>query len=99
MGSGVLLAALVVLWFVVLVPMVVTRGDSQTARGELADSGRTLQRRRAPVGARETERVAIDRDALLARMARANCLIVVDEDVTEVAPGGLVTVMPLLLGG
>ena len=32
-------------------------------------------------------------------MARANCLIVVDEDVTEVAGGALVTVMPLLLGG
>ena len=29
MGSGVLLAALVVLWFVVLVPMVGTRGDTQ----------------------------------------------------------------------
>jgi molybdopterin molybdotransferase len=26
-------------------------------------------------------------------------LIVIDEDVTEVAAGGLVTVMPLLLGG
>jgi molybdopterin molybdotransferase len=38
-------------------------------------------------------------EAQLARMARANCLIVVDEDVTEVAAGGLVTVMPLLLGG
>ena len=38
-------------------------------------------------------------EAMLARMARANCLIVVDEDVTEVAAGGLVTVMPLLLGG
>ena len=38
-------------------------------------------------------------DAVLARMARANCLIVVDEDVTEVEPGGLVTVMPMLLGG
>jgi hypothetical protein len=24
---------------------------------------------------------------------------VIDEDITEVAPGGLVTVMPLLLGG
>ena len=35
MGSGVLLAALVVLWFVVLVPMVVTRGDSQGGRAEL----------------------------------------------------------------
>ena len=39
MGSGVLLAALVVLWFVVLVPMVVTRGDAQGGRAELADSG------------------------------------------------------------
>jgi hypothetical protein len=67
MGSGVLLAALVVLWFVVLVPMVVTRGNSQAARAELADSGRTLQRRRAvdPVVHAETERVSIDRAALL----------------------------------
>jgi molybdopterin molybdotransferase len=32
-------------------------------------------------------------------MARANCLIVIDEDVTEVPAGGLITVMPLLLGG
>src|SRR5918997_1837618 len=64
MGSGVLLAALVVLWFVVLVPMVVTR-DGQ-GRAELADSGRTLQRRRTvdPVVHAETERVSIDRDAL-----------------------------------
>ena len=66
MGSGVLLAALVVLWFVVLVPMVVTRGDSQGGRAELADSGRTLQRRRTvdPVVHADTERVSIDRDAL-----------------------------------
>src|ERR671913_952284 len=65
MGSGVLLAALVVLWFVVLVPMVVTRGDAQTGQG-LADSGRTLQRRRTvdPVVHADTERVSIDRDAL-----------------------------------
>jgi hypothetical protein len=65
MGSGVLLAALVVLWFVVLVPMVVTRGDAQDGR-ELADSGRTLKRRRAvdPVVHADTERVSIDRDAL-----------------------------------
>jgi hypothetical protein len=65
MGSGVLLAALVVLWFVVLVPMVVTRGDAQ-GRVELADSGRTLQRRRNvdPVVHAETERVSIDRDLL-----------------------------------
>ena len=66
MGSGVLLAALVVLWFVVLVPMVVTRGDSQGGRAELASSGRTLQRRRTvdPVVPAPTERVSIDRDAL-----------------------------------
>ena len=66
MGSGVLLAALVVLWFVVLVPMVVTRGDVQGGRIELADSGRTLQRRRTvdPVVHAATERVSIDRDAL-----------------------------------
>ncbi|WP_245753452.1 hypothetical protein [Geodermatophilus ruber] len=59
-----LLAALVVLWFVVLVPMVVTRGNSQTTR---ADSGRTLQRRRTvdPAVYAETERVSIDRGALL----------------------------------
>ena len=66
MGSGVLLAALVVLWFVVLVPMVVTRGDAQDGRAELADSGRTLQRRRTvdPVVHAETERVSVDRDLL-----------------------------------
>jgi hypothetical protein len=66
MGSGVLLAALVVLWFVVLVPMVVTRGDAQTGQMGLADSGRTLQRRRTvnPVVHADTERVAIDRDLL-----------------------------------
>src|SRR3978361_1491573 len=65
MGSGVLLAALVVLWFVVLVPMVVTRGDTQ-GRAGLPDEGRTLQRRRtvAPVVHAETERVSVDRDAL-----------------------------------
>ena len=65
MGSGALLAALVVLWFVVLVPMVVTRGDAQTGPVGLADSGRTLQRRRTvdPVVHAPTERVEIDRDA------------------------------------
>jgi hypothetical protein len=66
MGSGVLLAALVVLWFVVLVPMVVTRGDAQTGQLGLANSGRTLQRRRTvdPVVHADTERVSIDRDLL-----------------------------------
>jgi hypothetical protein len=66
MGSGVLLAALVVLWFVVLVPMVVTRGDAQTGQVGLADSGRTLQRRRTvdPAVHADTERVSVDRDLL-----------------------------------
>jgi hypothetical protein len=65
MGSGVLLAALVVLWFVVLVPMVVTRGDAHAGAGA-AESGRTLQRRRPvdPVVHAETERVSIDRAQL-----------------------------------
>jgi molybdopterin molybdotransferase len=53
---------------------------------------------RHPDGGYVVEPVGDGTDALLARMARANCLIVIDEDVTEVAAGGLVTVMPLLLG-
>ncbi|MDP9429183.1 MAG: hypothetical protein M3Q47_10070, partial [Actinomycetota bacterium] len=67
MGSGVLLAALVVLWFVVLVPMVVTRGDSSAVGSPGADAGRTLQRRRTvdPAVFAETQRVSIDRAALL----------------------------------
>jgi hypothetical protein len=69
MGSGVLLAALVVLWFVVLVPMVVTRGDAAPARGAAVGAvgaGRTLRRRRVvdPVVHADTERVAIDREQL-----------------------------------
>ncbi|SDO39088.1 molybdopterin molybdotransferase [Klenkia soli] len=47
-----------------------------------------------PVGGGES-----GHDAALARTARSNCLVVIDEDVTEVSPGGLVTVMPMLLGG
>jgi hypothetical protein len=67
MGSGALLAALVVLWFVVLVPMVVTRGDTRTVRTGVS-MGRTLVRRRSidPVVYADTERVAIDRDELRA---------------------------------
>ena len=34
---------------------------------------------------------------LLANLSRSNCLIVVDEEVTEVSEGDLVTVVPLLL--
>ena len=34
---------------------------------------------------------------LLAGLAQANCLIVIDEEVTEVSEGDQVTVIPLLL--
>ncbi|MGY1636684.1 gephyrin-like molybdotransferase Glp [Geodermatophilus sp. SYSU D00742] len=54
---------------------------------------------RHPDGGYVVEPLGGGDEAMLARMARANCLIVIDEDVTEVAAGGLVTVMPLLLGG
>ena len=54
---------------------------------------------RHPDGGYVVEPIGDGDQAMLARMARANCLIVIDEDITEVAPGGLVTVMPLLLGG
>ncbi|MGY1694498.1 gephyrin-like molybdotransferase Glp [Geodermatophilus sp. SYSU D00814] len=54
---------------------------------------------RHPDGGYVVEPLGDGDEAMLARMARANCLVVVDEDVTEVAEGGLVTVMPLLLGG
>src|SRR3712207_9292901 len=53
---------------------------------------------RHPDGGYVVEPLGDGDEALLARMARANCLIVVDEDVTEVAAGGLVTVLSLLTG-
>jgi hypothetical protein len=97
MGSGVLLAALVVLWFVVLVPMVVTRGDAQGGRAELADSGRTLQRRRTvdPVVHADTERVSVDRDLL-----RTSGELQVDvHALRRRTLGGLVVVAALSLVG
>src|SRR4051812_26451175 len=97
MGSGALLAALVVLWFVVLVPMVVTRGDSQPNRGKLTSTGRTLQRRRAvtPVGSVDTERVAVDRDAL-----RSSGELKVDvHKLRRRTLGGLVVLALLALAG
>src|SRR3954469_1132033 len=97
MGSGVLLAALVVLWFVVLVPMVVTRGDARTVRAGVADSGRTLTRRRTvdPVVLAETERVSIDRDVL-----RTTGELHVDvHAVRRRALLGLVTLAALTLAG
>jgi hypothetical protein len=97
MGSGALLAALVVLWFVVLVPMVVTRGDSHSARGELTSTGRTLQRRRtaAPVGSVDTERVVVDRDALLT----SGELKVDVHRLRRRTLGGLVALAVLVLAG
>jgi hypothetical protein len=97
MGSGALLAALVVLWFVVLVPMVVTRGDSQTGKGEPTSTGRTLQRRRSavPVSSVDTERVVVDRDAL-----RTSGELKVDvHKVRRRTLGGLVVVSLLALAG
>jgi hypothetical protein len=97
MGSGVLLAALVVLWFVVLVPMVVTRGDSRPAGAGSANSGRTLQRRRSvdPVVHADTERVAIDRTVL-----RTTGELKVDvHAVRRRTLGGLVALALLVLVG
>src|SRR4051812_45315688 len=97
MGSGALLAALVVLWFVVLVPMVVTRGDSQTVGGELTSTGRTLQRRRAaaPATSVATERVVVDRDAL-----RSSGELKVDvHKLRRRTLGGLVVLALLALAG
>ncbi|HEV7211903.1 MAG TPA: hypothetical protein VGN47_09360 [Blastococcus sp.] len=92
-----LLAALVVLWFVVLVPMVVTRGDAQADRAELADSGRTLKRRRTvdPVVHAETERVSVDRDLL-----RTSGELKVDvHALRRRTLGGLVALAALALAG
>ena len=43
---------------------------------------------RHPDGGYVVEPVGDGTDALLARMARANCLIVIDEDVTRWPPAG-----------
>src|SRR3954453_19132613 len=97
MGSGALLAALVVLWFVVLVPMVVTRGDSQTGRGELTSTGRTLQRRHkaTPGTSVDTERVVVDRDAL-----RSSGELKIDvHKLRRRTLGGLVALALLTLAG
>ncbi|WP_245691960.1 hypothetical protein [Geodermatophilus telluris] len=90
-----LLAALVVLWFVVLVPMVVTR-DTSSTRAEVAE-GRTLQRRRAgdPVRSAATERVSVDRETL----RRTGELRVDVHAVRRRTLAGLVTLTALALAG
>lgn len=97
MGSGVLLAALVVLWFVVLVPMVVTRGDAAPARAGAVDTGRTLRRRRVvdPVVHADTERVAVDREQLY----RTGELVVDVHAVRRRTLAGLVALSVLALVG
>lgn len=50
-------------------------------------------------GAYTVEPVGGPGSHLIAGLARANCLIVVDEEVTDVPEGGRVTVIPLLLNG
>jgi molybdopterin molybdotransferase len=71
-----------------------------------------LERIDSPAGVRQYRRGVLHREAtggysvslaggpgshLIASMASANCLAVIDEDVTEVAIGSNVTVIPLLL--
>jgi molybdopterin molybdotransferase len=73
-----------------------------------------LEPMRSPAGRRQYRRGLLQREDsggysvqpvggpgshLLASMAQSNCLIVVDEAVTEVAGGDQVTVLPLLLSG
>ncbi|WP_169064127.1 hypothetical protein [Geodermatophilus dictyosporus] len=90
-----LLAALVVLWFVVLVPMVVTR-DTSSSRAEVG-AGRTLQRRRAgdPVRSAATERVSVDRETL----RRTGELRVDVHAVRRRTLAGLVALTALALAG
>ena len=71
-----------------------------------------LERMESPAGLRQYRRGVLHREAsggysvslvggpgahLIAAMATSNCLIVIDEEVTEVVAGSRVTVVPLLL--
>jgi molybdopterin molybdotransferase len=71
-----------------------------------------LERAESPEGRRQYRRGVLHREAsggysvslvggagshLIASMASSNCLVVIDEEVTEVVAGSQVTVMPLLL--
>ncbi|MEP6600091.1 MAG: gephyrin-like molybdotransferase Glp [Actinomycetota bacterium] len=72
----------------------------------------SLERIESPQGIRQFRRGVLHREAngeysvslvggagshLIASMAASNCLVVIDEEVTEVVAGSRVTVMPLLL--
>jgi molybdopterin molybdotransferase len=71
-----------------------------------------LERIESPAGVRQYRRGVLHREAtggysvslvggpgshLIASMASSNCLVVIDEEVTEVVAGARVTVIPLLL--
>jgi molybdopterin molybdotransferase len=71
-----------------------------------------LERMESPEGKRQFRRGLLHREPdgrysvslvgghgshLIAAMAAANCLVVIEEDVTEVVPGSRVTVLPLML--
>jgi len=71
-----------------------------------------IERVESPIGIRQYRRGVLHREAngaysvsfvggpgshLIASMASANCLVVIDEDVSEVVAGSRVTVIPLLL--
>ena len=71
-----------------------------------------LERMESPAGVRQYRRGVLHREAtggysvsliggagshLIASMASSNCLVVIDEEVTEVVTGARVTVIPLLL--
>jgi molybdopterin molybdotransferase len=76
--------------------------------------GTVLDAMRSPAGRRQFRRGRLHRgddgsyhvrpvggpgSHLLTSLARSNCLIVIDEAVTDVAEGDQVTVLPLLLSG
>jgi molybdopterin molybdotransferase len=77
--------------------------DATVLEGMTSPAGRRQFRRgllhREDSGEYVVEPVGGPGSHLLASLARANCLIVLDETVTEVASGDRVTVLPLLLSG
>ena len=70
--------------------------DRSTARRECGSIRRGILHREA-TGGYSVSLVGGPGSHLIAAMAAANCLVVIDEEVTEVVAGSRVTVMPLLL--
>ena len=80
--------------------------------GRASVQAAALERMESPAGVRQYRRGVLHREAtggysvslaggpgshLIASMASSNCLVVIDEEVTEVVAGSRVTVIPLLL--